>query len=221
MINGSLYETHFFWLVKIKGINDVFSPLVQKLIDNLRYLPGVGPKSAQRMAFELLSDKSQQKGLELSNVLTAAIEQVGKCRRCNTYTEEPQCSLCTNSKRRMDLLCVVESPADIVAIESANMYSGLYFVLHGHLSPLDGIGPQEIGMAALFQRIDADNIQEVILATNPTMEGKATASYIVSQIDLKRTKCTRIAHGVPLGGELEYLDSGTLTHAFYSRLPME
>jgi recombination protein RecR len=199
----------------------MFSPLVQKLIDSLRYLPGVGPKSAQRMAFELLSDKSQKKGLELSNILASAIEQVGKCNRCNTYTEERLCALCKNTKRHADTLCIVESPADIVAIESANMFNGLYFVLHGHLSPLDGIGPQEINMPHLFKRIQSENIEEIILATNATMEGKATASYIVSQIDLKRTKCTRIAHGVPLGGELEYLDSGTLTHAFYSRVQME
>ena len=195
----------------------MFSVLTQQLIDALRCLPGIGPKSAQRMAFELLGDKGKARGLHLSKVLQQAIEHVGCCERCQTYTEETHCQLCQNPKRNPSLLCVVETPADILAIEQANMYSGLYFVLHGHLSPLDGIGPHEIGIPKLLERIDKQPVQEIILATNPTMEGKATASYIASQIDATKIKCTRIAHGVPLGGELEYLDSGTLTHAFYSR----
>ncbi|MCB1827689.1 MAG: recombination protein RecR [Coxiellaceae bacterium] len=199
----------------------MFSPLTQQLIDALRCLPSVGPKSAQRMAFELLSENGQAKGLQLSNTLKMAIENVGNCERCQTYTEETLCNLCQNQKRNANLLCIVETPADIIAIEQANMYSGLYFVLHGHLSPLDGIGPKEIGIPKLLERIEKEAIEEVILATNPTMEGKATASYIVSQVNPKVTKCTRIAHGVPLGGELEYLDSGTLTHAFYSRVQMQ
>lgn len=199
----------------------MFSPLTQQLIDALRCLPGVGPKSAQRMAFELLAEKGQSKGLHLSNTLQTAIKKVGACERCQTYTENALCFLCQNPKRNANLLCIVETPADIIAIEQANMYSGLYFVLHGHLSPLDGIGPSEIGIPKLLKRVNKKSIQELILATNPTMEGKITASYIASQIDPKVTKCTRIAHGVPLGGELEYLDSGTLTHAFYSRVQME
>lgn len=199
----------------------MFSPLTQQLIDALRCLPGVGPKSAQRMTFELLSEKSRSNGLKLADALKKAIEQVGLCQRCQTYTEEALCFLCQNPKRNAHLLCVVETPADIIAIEQANMYSGLYFVLHGHLSPLDGIGPQEIGINKLLDRVNKESIQELILATNPTMEGKATASYIASQVDSNKIKCTRIAHGVPLGGELEYLDSGTLTHAFYSRVQIE
>ena len=195
----------------------MFSVLTQQLIDALRCLPGVGPKTAQRMAFELLSDKGKARGLHLSKSLQDAIKHVGACERCQTYTEQSVCYLCQNPKRNAKVLCVVETPADIIAIEQANMYSGLYFVLHGHLSPLDGIGPGDIGIPQLLERLSKEPIQEVILATNPTMEGKATASYIASQVDSTKTKCTRIAHGVPLGGELEYLDSGTLTHAFYSR----
>lgn len=198
-----------------------FSPLTQQLIDALRGLPGVGPKSAQRMAFELLADNGKQRGLHLSSALKEAIERVGNCERCHTYTEETLCQLCNNPKRNANLLCVVETPADILAIEQANMYSGLYFVLHGHLSPLDEIGPREIGIPQLLERLEKESIQELILATNPTMEGKATASFIASQVDPNKTKCTRIAHGVPLGGELEYLDSGTLTHAFYSRVEIQ
>ena len=199
----------------------MFSPLTQQLIEALRCLPGIGPKSAQRIAFNLLAKKGQAKGLALADSLTKAIEKVGHCSRCQTYTENEVCLLCRNPKRDAMQLCVVETAADVIAIEETNSYCGIYYVLHGHLSPLDGIGPNEVGIPALLERINGEPIHEVIIATNPTMEGKATASYIANHIDQAKTKCSRIAHGVPLGGELEYIDSGTLTHAFYSRVEME
>lgn len=200
----------------------MFSPLTKQLIDALRGLPGVGPKSAQRMAFHLLGEPERTKGLSLSQALQHAIEKVGYCRLCRTFTEQTECDICRSIKRNAQHLCVVESPADIAAIEQTNSYSGRYFVLHGHLSPLDGIGPQEIEIPMLLQRINNDPLlEELILATNPTIEGKATAHYIANHVRLTKIKCSRIAHGVPLGGELEYLDGGTLSHAFQARLPLE
>ncbi|OGO90114.1 MAG: recombination protein RecR [Coxiella sp. RIFCSPHIGHO2_12_FULL_42_15] len=200
----------------------MFSPLTNQLIEALRGLPSVGPKSAQRMAFHILSQPGRLKGLSLSQALQLAIEKVGHCRLCRTFTEQSECHICRNIKRNRQQLCVVESPADIAAIEHTNSYSGHYFVLHGHLSPLDGIGPQEIGIPMLLQRISDDTIlEELILATNPTIEGKATAHYIANHVNSTKIKCSRIAHGVPLGGELEYLDGGTLCHAFQARMPLE
>lgn len=198
----------------------MFSPLTKQLIDALRCLPGIGPKSAQRLAFQLLSQSSKPKGLALAEALTSAIENVGYCKKCRIYTEHTLCDLCQHPKRNQTLLCVVESPADVMAIEQTSNYYGLYYVLHGHLSPLDGIGPAEIGLPALFDHINSNAISELIIATNPTMEGKATAHYIANHVDHSKTACTRIAHGVPIGGELEYLDGGTLIHAFNSRIPM-
>ncbi len=197
----------------------MFSPLTEKLIDALRCLPGIGPKSAQRIAFHLLKKSKRQSGLHLSTALSEALSQVGECEQCNTYTEEAYCSICQNNKRQQDLLCVVESPADIIAIEQTHAYSGLYHVLHGHLSPLDGIGPQEIGLPKLFKRIEEKQVKEVIVATNPTMEGKATAHYIVNHLESKQINISQIAYGVPLGGEIEYLDGHTLAHALQRRLP--
>ncbi len=199
----------------------MFSPLTKRLIEALQSLPSVGPKSAQRMAFYLLSKSGRVKGVALSQALQSAIDQVGECRLCRIYTEHETCNICGNPKRDATSLCVVESPADVAAVEQTHIYSGRYFVLHGHLSPLDGIGPNEIGIPALLDRLRKDEIKELILATNPTMEGKATAHYIATHVDQNKIKCSRIAHGVPLGGELEYLDGGTLTHAFYSRILME
>ena len=199
----------------------MFSPLTKQLIEALRCLPGIGPKSAQRMAFQLLSESGKAKGLALAEVLQLAIQKVSRCNRCRIYTEHECCDLCQNPKREDTLLCVVESPADVAAIEQTSSYRGLYYVLQGRLSPLDGIGPSEIGLPLLFQRLQSEPIKELIIATNPTMEGKATAYYIANHIDHNKIKCTRIAHGVPIGGELEYLDGGTLTHAFYWRTPME
>lgn len=199
----------------------MFSPLTKQLIDAFCALPGIGPKSAQRLVFQLLAPAGKHKGLTLAQVLQTALLQVKHCERCRTYSENALCQICANPKRDGQVLCVVEGPADIMAIEQTASYKGLYFVLQGHLSPLDGIGPNEIALPLLFKRLETETIQEIIIATNPTMEGKATAHYIASHIDRNKIHCTRIAHGVPLGGELEYLDGGTLAHAFVSRIPME
>jgi len=199
----------------------VFSPLTKRLIEALQSLPGVGPKSAQRMAFYLLAKSGQTKGLTLSEALKSALQQVGQCQQCRIYSEQTLCDICKNAKRDASLLCVVESPADVAAIEYTNIYSGRYFVLQGHLSPLDGIGPQEIGIPALLERLQDSDIKELIIATNPTMEGKATEHYIANHVDHTTIKCSRLALGIPLGGELEYLDGGTLSHAFHSRILIE
>jgi recombination protein RecR len=196
----------------------MFSPITEELIDALRCLPGVGPKSAQRIAFQLLQKTKRNQGTRLAGAIQQAMELVGECDRCQTYTEEDECSICSNPKRNAKLLCILETPADIAALEQTKSYSGLYHVLHGHLSPLDGIGPNEIGIPQLLTRIDQESIDEVIIATNPTMEGKATAHYIVSQLN-EKIKVSQIAYGVPLGGEIEYLDGHTLAHALKTRLP--
>lgn len=198
----------------------MFSPLTKQLIDALRALPGIGPKSAQRLAFHLLSPSTHAKGLALADALQKSIQNVGRCKRCHIYTENNYCELCQNPKRDSSLLCIVETPADVMAIEQTNSYRGLYYVLHGHLSPLDGIGPAEIGIPDLIERLQSGIIKELILATNLTMEGKATAHYIANHVDHTKMICSRIAHGVPMGGELEYLDCGTLSHAFNSRIPL-
>lgn len=195
----------------------MFSPRTRELIDALRTLPGIGPKSAQRMAFQLLSQTGKSKGLILAEALKQAITQVDYCQKCRIYTECELCDICNNPKRDETLLCVVESPADVIAIEQTHAYRGLYYVLHGHLSPLDGIGPNEIGIPQLLERIKTGLLQEIILATNPTAEGKATAYYISTHMETQHVKCSRIAHGVPVGGELEYLDGGTLMLAFNAR----
>jgi len=194
----------------------MFSPLIDELMSTLRCLPGVGPKSAQRMALHLL-ERNREGASRLSVALQAAVEGVGQCERCHTLTEQKLCGICTNQRRDNELLCVVETPADILAIEQAGTYQGKYFVLHGHLSPIDGIGPQDIGVDALLQLLQREPIREVILATNPTVEGEATAYYISERAKPLNVSVTRIAHGVPLGGELEFIDGGTLAHAFSSR----
>jgi len=185
-------------------------------MEDLRCLPGVGPKSAQRMAFHLL-EHDREGALRLARSLQEAVERIGHCRNCRTLSETETCPLCANPSRDHGLLCVVESPADVRAIEQSSAYRGLYFVLMGHLSPLDGIGPAEIGLDLLARRLDSGDITEVILATNPTVEGEATAHYIGEMVHARGIRTTRIAHGVPLGGELEYVDGGTLSHAFAGR----
>lgn len=195
-----------------------FSPLVEKLITSLRVLPSVGPKTAQRMAMHLL-ERDRDGGRRLAAVLDEALERVGYCRRCRTLTEEEVCALCESARRDDTLLCVVESPADQLAIEEAGGYRGRYFVLHGHLSPLDGIGPEDIGLDQLEARVAEGGIEEVILATNPTVEGEATAHYIAAQLSPHGVGLSRLAYGVPMGGELEYVDGGTLSRAFNGRLP--
>lgn len=199
----------------------MFSPFLKQLIDALRALPGIGPKSAQRMAYQLLTSKGKEKAQTLSDALKQAVLSIGQCQRCRQFTEQALCSLCSNPKRNHALLCVVESPADVTALEQTHAFNGCYFILHGHLSPLDGISPNNIGIPFLLTRLKNEPIEEIILATNPTIEGKATAQYIANQIDAKKIICTRIAHGVPIGGELEYLDGSTLSHAFYSRQVIE
>lgn len=194
-----------------------FSPLLTQLIESLRCLPGVGQKSAQRMAFHLL-ERQRDNGLKLADSLTQAITNVGHCKRCRTFSEEELCRICTHAQRDESLLCVVESPADVLAIEQTGSYRGRYFVLMGHLSPLDGIGPEDLGLDKFHNMLSQENpIKEVILATNPTVEGEATAHYIASMLKKLNIKATRIAHGVPLGGELEYVDGGTLMHALAGR----
>ncbi|MFT3931582.1 MAG: recombination mediator RecR [Spongiibacteraceae bacterium] len=202
-----------------------FSPLIDQLVQALRCLPGVGPKSAQRMAFHLL-ERNREGGLQLSQMLQSALSQVGHCQQCHTLTELDICGICQDPRRDHTTLCVVESPADVLALEQAGSYRGVYFVLMGHLSPIDGIGPEEIGIDRLLARVreiasDETSIKEVILATNPTVEGEATAYYITEQVKSLGVLVSRIAHGVPLGGELEYVDSGTLAHALSGRRAVE
>ncbi len=191
-------------------------PLLAQLMDALRCLPGVGPKSAQRMAFHLL-ERDRDGGRRLAEILAQAMESIGRCRSCRTLSELELCQLCANPKRDRATLCVVESPADVMAIEQATDYRGLYFVLGGRLSPLDGIGPREIGLDTLDRRLGEGEVMEIILATNPTVEGEATAHYIGDMLSGRGVRVTRIAHGVPLGGELEFVDGGTLSHAFTGR----
>lgn len=192
------------------------SPLIARLIETLRCLPGVGPKSAQRMAFHLL-ERNRDGALRLAQALHEAVERVGRCEQCRTLSETPLCRLCASERRDARQLCVVENPADVQAIEQTTSYQGLYFVLMGHLSPLDGIGPEDIGLDRLARRFGDGQVQEVILATNPTVEGEATAHYIADMARQHRIRASRIAYGVPFGGELEYVDSGTLSHALAGR----
>jgi recombination protein RecR len=192
------------------------SPLLNELIDALRCLPGVGGKSAQRMAFHLL-ERERERGLKLANVLQQAMQKIGHCTRCRNFSETPVCAICASSSRDQRVLCVVESPTDLAAIEQATGYRGQYFVLMGRLSPLDGLGPEELGLGLLSERLAEGEVEELILATNPTVEGEATAHYLAQLARAAGIRPTRLAHGVPLGGELEYVDRGTLAHAFGSR----
>lgn len=192
------------------------TPLLDQLIQALRCLPGVGPKTAQRMAFHLL-ERDRDGGRRLSEMLLAAIQRVGHCEQCRNFSETPLCTLCANPRRDRSLLCVVESPADVSAIEQSADYRGLYFVLMGRMSPLDGIRPEDIGIDKLADRLDRGEVQEVILATGTTVEGEATAHYIAQIAHRRNLRATRIAHGIPLGGELGYVDGGTLSHALAAR----
>jgi recombination protein RecR len=194
----------------------MFTPLVQQLIDGLRCLAGVGPKSAQRIAFQLL-ERQREAGLQLARILEQALTTVGHCQHCRTFSEHPLCSLCSSLDRNTTQLCVVETPADVFALEQTHSYKGRYFVLMGHLSPLDGVGPEELQIPLLKRRIQEERIQELILATNPTVEGEATAHYITHLLKDITIRCSRIAHGVPMDGELGYLDTGTLARAIAAR----
>ena len=193
-----------------------YSPLLVRLIDGLRCMPGVGQKSAQRIAFHLL-ERDREGASQLSAALAEAVAGIGHCKRCRMFTEHELCSICSATGRDVTQLCVVESPADVMALEDATGFRGLYFVLMGHLSPLDGIGPDELGLDQLEDWLAAGEVEELIIATNPTVEGDATAHYLADLAARRGVKASRIAHGVPLGGELEYVDGGTLSHAFYGR----
>ncbi|MGP0173150.1 recombination mediator RecR [Pseudomonas sp. NCHU5208] len=195
-----------------------FSPLIRQLIDSLRILPGVGQKTAQRMALQLL-ERDRSGGQRLAQALEAAMTGVGHCKRCRSLSEDEICQLCLDERRDDSLLCVVEGPMDVHAVEQTG-YRGRYFVLKGHLSPLDGLGPEAIGIPELLERIEAGGFSEVILATNPTVEGEATAHYIAQILAGKGLVASRIAHGMPLGGELELVDGGTLAHALAGRRPI-
>jgi len=190
--------------------------LLKELIQSLCSLPGVGPKSAQRMAFHLLQ-RNRDGGRHLSRTLAQAMDKLQYCRDCRTLTEDEVCEVCANPLRDPELLCVVESGADVWVIDQATQFNGQYFVLHGRLSPLDGIGPDQLGIDLLEQRLISGAIKEIILATNSTIEGQATAHFISEIAQKAHVRATRIAHGIPMGGELEFIDSGTLDHAFKGR----
>jgi len=192
------------------------SPHLARLIEALRTLPGVGPKSAQRMAFHLLQD-GRAGARTLAESLTTALASVSRCRRCRMLTEGELCAICSAPQRDAALLCAVESPADVVAIESSGSYRGRYFVLMGHLSPLDGVGPEQLGVRELEGLLAEGAVRELILATNSTVEGEATAHYLGELAARRGIRASRIAHGVPMGGELEYVDGGTLAHALAGR----
>ena len=190
--------------------------LLDQLVDSLRCLPGVGQKSAQRMAYHLL-ERNREGGTRLAQALAEAMAKVGHCQSCRDFSESALCATCASASRERSLLCAVENPADRLAIEQATGYRGLYFVLQGRLSPLDGIGPRELGLDLLATRMAQGEVKELIIATNPTVEGEATAHYLAQLARQFDVRPSRLAHGLPLGGELEYVDRGTLAHAFGSR----
>ena len=193
--------------------------LLEQLIEAFRILPGVGQKTAQRMAYHVL-EREREGGQRLSDALAAAVDRIGHCTRCRDFSESDLCTTCANASRDAHLLCAVESPADRLVIEQATGYRGFYFVLQGRLSPLDGIGPRELGLEKLAARLEEGEVQELVIATNPTVEGEATAHYLAQLARQYKVKPTRLTHGVPLGGELEYVDRGTLSHAFGTRSEM-
>jgi recombination protein RecR len=195
------------------------SAALEALKQALRRLPGVGPKSAQRLAFHLLA-RDRDGARQLAEAIGAALGRIGHCQRCNDFSEEPLCPLCASPKRDRSLLCIVETSADLASIEQSGAYQGLYFVLMGRLSPLDGIGPEELGLHRLEALLDEGQVREVILATNLTVEGEATAHYIGELARARGLRATRIAYGVPVGGELEYTDRGTLARALTGRREM-
>ncbi len=197
-----------------------YSPLLTELIEALQCLPGVGMKSAQRMAFHLL-DKDREGADRLSNVLEHAMRSIRNCEKCRMLTEERLCVFCANDKRDAGQLCIVETPADLLAIEQSGAYGGRYFVLLGHLSPIDGIGPTELGLELLETRLQTERFAEVVLATGVTVEGDATAHLIAALAQKHGVRASRIAYGVPVGGELEFIDSGTLSRALYGRRELD
>jgi recombination protein RecR len=201
-------------------VSETYSPLLHQLIQALKCLPGVGQKSAQRMSFHLLQ-RDREGAARLGETLAAAIEAIGNCSRCRMLTEESICRFCASPRREDGQICVVESPADLLALEQAGIYRGRYFVLMGHLSPIDGIGPKELGLDLLDQRLANEPIDEVVLATSVTVEGDATAHLVAGIAHKHGIGASRIAYGVPVGGELEFIDSGTLSRAFTGRLRVD
>ncbi len=194
-------------------------PALEHLIESLRCLPGVGPKSALRMAYYLLQ-RDRQGANGLANALSGALETIGHCQLCNNFSEQPVCDVCSSEKRDASVLCVVEMPTDVMMLDQTQSYDGLYFVLMGRLSPLDGVGPKEIHLDKLIKRAQNGTVKEVILATNYTVEGEATAHYIIELLKARNIKVSRIARGLPMGGEIEYVDSGTLAQALVERKPI-
>lgn len=192
------------------------SPSIEALIEGLRHLPGVGPKSAQRMTLHLL-ERDREGAQQIAEAIEAVLAKVKNCQQCRNFSELDVCEICSDSKRDSGLLCVVEAPVDVMAIEQSGSFKGHYYVFMGHLSPIDGIGPEQLGLDALCDRFATGTINEVILATNPTVEGEATAYYISERARDAAVTVSRIAHGVPLGGELEYTDASTLAHALSGR----
>lgn len=197
-----------------------YSPLLTRLIESLRCMPGVGQKSAQRIAFHLL-ERDRDGARRMAAALADAADGIGHCRRCRMLSEHELCAICAAGGRDVSQLCVVGSPADVMALEEATGFRGLYFVMMGHLSPLDGIGPHELGLDILDARLAEREVSELIIATNPTVEGDATAHYLAELATRHGVAASRIAHGIPLGGELEYVDGGTLSHAFYGRRALD
>lgn len=194
----------------------MYGNLIDQLIDSLRVLPGVGAKSAQRMALQLL-ERDKVGASRLAESIVEALDKVGRCGSCRNLTEHEMCGICTNPRRKATQICVVENPADLYAIEQAGSFQGKYFVLLGHLSPIDGIGPEQLGIDQLMERLNHDQVTEVILATNLTVEGETTAHFIADKAKVMGVSVSRIAYGVPMGGELEYVDGGTLNMALQSR----
>ena len=197
-----------------------YSPLITHLIESLLCMPGIGRKSAQRIAFHLL-ERDKQGAEILSGALHDAASNIRHCDKCRMFTDSELCNICISKDRDRSTVCIVESPADVMAIEDATGYKGMYFILMGHLSPIDGIGPEDLGLNNLEHRFNEENISELIIATNSTVEGDATAHYLSGIATKYNIKASRIAHGIPLGGELEYVDGGTLSHAFFGRRDME
>ena len=193
-----------------------YSPLLQQLLQALRCLPGVGPRTAQRMAFHLL-ERDREGAQSLVASLSEGLERIGECEQCRMLTEDSLCWVCASANRDASVLCVVESPADVIAVEDSGVYGGHYFVLQGRLSPLDGIGPEELGLGLFEQQIAGGGIHEIILATSSTVEGEATAGYLATLAQEEGINVSRIAHGVPIGGELEYVDRSTLSRAISGR----
>lgn len=194
----------------------MYGNLIDQLIDSLRVLPGVGAKSAQRMALHLL-ERDRSGASRLAEMIVESVDKVGRCAECRTLTEHELCAICSNSSRLPEQICVVENPADLYAIEQAGSFRGKYFVLLGHLSPIDGVGPEQLGIDQLIERLKSAEVNELILATNLTVEGEATAHFIADKAKALGVSVSRIAYGVPMGGELEYVDGGTLNMALQSR----